>query len=258
MKKRLLMLPLGCLGTLLSSFIGIPILVIVLCVSLVHTSSSAFGITLSAFGPGSGGNTNARQTQHFTRNTNEAVVNAARTLVPFFYACGDGHYNCYTANFPAPVLHYLDDACGNPHCPYAQSGNFQCVFFVLAVYYMAGQTLPAGPNAVDFWGVYQNALGWQEIPANGTPEPGDLAVFSGPPSGPLANPAGHIGIIIDVAVPASDGTGGFVELAQANGLKAVENLPLIQTNPGQTHAFFRVTAWSGYTLLGYIRSATNG
>jgi hypothetical protein len=188
-------------------------------------------------------------------NTNTAVVNAARTLVKTLYACGENaHYQCYTASFPLDVLRYLYEACGNPQCPYAQSGNFQCVFFVLGAYFMAGQPLPAGPNAVDFWGVYHNYAGWLEIPANGTPRPGDLAVFSGPPSGPLANPAGHIAIIIEVSLA---DTGGYIQLAQANGLQAVENLPLLRINPGFDHSIWQVTAWSGYNLLGYIRNAAN-
>jgi len=254
MKKRFLLG--GCLLGLLS-IPAVPllmmVLVIVLCIGIVSP-----GIALS-FGPGTHQTTNPRPTQEFTGKTNAAVVDAARTLVQTLYPCGNsGLDTCYTANFPRNVLQYLDDACGDPQCPYAQSGNFQCVFFVLAVYYMAGQTLPAGPNAVQFWATYQNAPGWLEIPANGAPEPGDIAVFSGPPSGPFANPFGHVAIIIDVAVPGKDGTGGSIQLAEANSLKAVDNLPLVKTNPGQDHSLWQVTAWIGYTLLGYIRNAANG
>src|SRR5947199_8691000 len=152
MKKRILIgMPLGCLGHLLGSTLGIPLLLILLCVSLVPH----FATSQSSSGPETGSNTNGEQTQWFTGNKNEAVVNAARTLVKTLYPCGDGHYKCYTANFPSSVLQYLNSACGDPHCPYAQSGNFQCVFFVLGVYHMAGQPLPAGPNAVDFWTTYR-------------------------------------------------------------------------------------------------------
>ncbi len=253
MIKRLLVgIVLGILGDLLGN-LGIPLLVILLCVGIVAQSSP----THSSAGPeGNSTPSNTVQTHSFGGKTNEAVVNAARTLVRTLYPCGDGHYKCYTTNFPANVLQYLDDACGDPHCPYAQSGNFQCVFFVLGVSYMAGQTLPAGPNAVQFWQTYQNVAGWQEIPANGAPEPGDLVVFSGPLSGPLANPFGHVAIIIDETLPGSDGVGeGSIQVAQANGLQAVENLPLLKTS--KTHPLFRVLAWGGYNVLGYIRNAAN-
>ncbi len=120
---------------------------------------------------------------------------------------------------------------------------------------MAGQPLPAGPDAVKFWGVYQNYPGWLEIPANGEPRPGDIAVFSGPASGPLANPAGHVAIIIDVALPGDGGTIGSIQLAQANGEHSVENLTLMKTGQNST---WRVIAWPGYDLLGYIRNTANG
>ena len=254
MEKRLLIgIPLGCLWSFLGSSLGVPLLVIVLCISVVG-SLSPFGKAPN--GPGEGSNSNARQTQQFTGNKNAAVVNAARSLVQPLYACGNNlHYKCYTSDFPGHVLQYLDEACGDPNCPYAQNGNFQCVFFVLGVYYMAGQPLPAGPDAVKFWGAYQNLSGWIEIPANGTPRPGDIAVFSGPQSGPLANPAGHVAIIIDVAFPGDGGTIGSIQLAQANGEHSVENLTLMKTGPNST---WWVIAWPGYDLLGYIRNAANG
>lgn len=253
MKKRYLIG--GCLLAGLGC-LALPIMTMLLVILLLLGVISP-GITPTT--PGTNQNTNAVQTFHFTGQQNTAVVDAARMLVQTLYPCGDGgYYKCYTAAFPGTVLQYLDDACGNPHCPEAQNGNFQCVFFVLAVYYLAGQPLPFGPDAVKFWGVYQNAPGWLEIPANGAPEPGDIAVFSGPLSGPFANPFGHVAIVIDVANPANNGTGGYIQEASANSLKAVDNLPLTQTNLGSDHAVFQVTAWPGYTLLGYIRNAVNG
>ena len=236
---------LGCLTGLALSFL-LPMLVI-------FAVSAIPGLAQS--GPGTNQNTNV-QTDVFTGKKNDAVVNAARTLVVTLYGCGDNGYDkCYTADFPATTLEYLDQACGNPACPYAQNGNFQCVFFVLAVYYQANQTLPFGPNGVDFWSTYQGLPGWIEIPANGAPEPGDIAVFSGPPD---VNPLGHVAIVIDVAVPGSDGTRGYIQLAEANSLQAVTNLPLAQTNVGAAYPVFQVTAWAGYQLLGYIRNAVNG
>jgi hypothetical protein len=243
--KKLLLILLGCIWSFLSSAFGVVLLVVVLCASVITGGSN---------GPGSGGSPNAPQTQQFTGTRNVAVVNAARSLVRTLYVCGGNlHYKCYTSAFPRDVLQYLNDACGNPQCPYAQNGNFQCVFFVLSVYYMAGQVLPAGPDAVQFWGAYQDTPGWLEVPANGAPRPGDIAVFSGPQSGPLANPAGHVAIIIDVGLPINRDETGYIQLAQANGLMAVENLPLVKTN-----SIWRVEAWSGYNLLGYIRNASNG
>jgi CHAP domain len=253
MEKRILTLSLGCLWAFLGSSLGVPLLVIVLCISVV-VSASPFGKAPN--GPGLGGIPNAGQTQQFAGKRNDAVVNAAKSLVEPLYACGNNlHYKCYTSDFPRNVLQYLDEACGDPNCPYAQSGNFQCVFFVLGAYYMAGQMLPAGPDAVKFWGAYQDVPGWLEVPANGEPRPGDIAVFSGPASGPLANPAGHVAIILDVAKQSLGGTYGYIQLAQANGEHSVENLTLMKTSQ---HSTWRVIAWPGYELLGYIRNAANG
>jgi hypothetical protein len=243
-----------CLGgccSLAVPFILI-LLVIVVGISLVSPA-------LALHGPGTGNNA-VEQTQKWTSKKNEAVVNAARTLVQTLYLCGEHpqHYKCYTQNFPVNALQYLYAACGDPNCPYAQNGNLQCVFFVLAVYYLAGQPLPYGPDAVKFWATYWNLPGWQEIPANGAPEPGDLAVFSGPLVSQFANPFGHVAIVIDVAVPGDNGKKGSIQLAQANGLLAVDDLPLEVTNADQDHPIWQVTAWPGYTLLGYIRNATYG
>jgi CHAP domain len=260
MKKRILIgLPLGCLSSVLGSIFGIPLLIIILCVSAASAAASKLGGPYSSTGSGKSSNaaTVTPQTQHSTGNTNDAVINAARDLVQFLYACGeDGHYKCYTSGFPKNVLQYLNDACGNPECPYAQSGNFQCVFFVLGAYYMAGQPLPMGPDAVKFWAAYQNVSGWLEVPANAEPRAGDLAVFSGPSGGPYPNPLGHIAIIIAVNEPLNDGTTGSIELAQSNGLHAVEDLSLIKVS--QDHPIFQVQAWNGYQLLGYIRNAAHG
>lgn len=249
LKRIIIRIVLGMLSWLMGH-LSLPLLVILLCLAIIGAVSG----TASA-GPESGpGGSNANVTQQFTGNRNDAVVNAAKTLVQTLYACGDDmHYKCYTANFPRNVLQYLYEACGDPQCPYAQNGNFQCVFFVLGAYWLAGQPLPYGPNAVEFWMLYQNAPGWLEIPANGTPRPGDIAVFSGPLSGRYANPFGHVGIVIDAALPDGNGATGYIQLAQANGLAAVENLTLKRN--GQN---WRVTAWPGYNLLGYIRNAKNG
>jgi hypothetical protein len=253
MKKRFFIggCCLGLLSSLVVPFILI-LLVIVVAVSLVSPA-------IALPGPGTSNNT-VGQTQNFTGKKNEAVVNAARALVQTLYPCGGRpqHYKCYTQNFPTNALEYLSAACGDPNCPYAQNGNLQCVFFVLAVYYLAGQALPYGPDAIKFWATYQNLPGWSEIPANGAPEPGDIAIFSGPLSGKFANPFGHVAIIIDVAVPGDNGKNGSIQLAQANGLQAVDNLPLERTNADQDHPIWKVTAWPGYTLLGYIRSVNYG
>jgi hypothetical protein len=248
-RRFLLSIVLGILGKVLGSSCGILLLVIMVTVSLVPHSPA------SSSGPETSASPNIGQTQQFMGTKNEAVVNAARSLAQYLFACGnDRRYKCYTESFPSNVLQYLYDACANPACPYAQSGNFQCVFFVLGAYYLAGQPLPAGPNAVDFWTTYQNLSGWLAIPANGAPRPGDIAVFSGPRSGPNANPFGHVAIVIDVAEPAEGGTVGYIQLAQANGLQAVENVPLLKVSS----SLWRVQAWPGYRLLGYIRNAAHG
>src|SRR5436853_5869747 len=91
----------GCLLGVLSTLalpLVLMVLVIVLCISIASP-----GIALS-FGPGT--NQNTKQTQEWTAQKNDAVVNAARTLVQTLYPCGDNpqHYKCYTLNFPINVL----------------------------------------------------------------------------------------------------------------------------------------------------------
>lgn len=247
---------LGMLSWVLGQ-LWLPLLILLLCFSIVAAIFGGPNTGPTSVNASSGNNTT---TQQYTGKKNTAVVNAARMLVQTLYPCGSSpeHYKCYTSAFPANVVQYLDNACGNPNCPYAQNGDLQCVFFVLGAYWLAGQALPYGPNAVEFWATYHSVSGWVEIPADGVPEPGDMIVFSGPLSGPYANPFGHIAIVIDVAFPGSSGTGGYIQLAQGNGLKSVENLPLTQINPGQAHPLYKVTAWDGYGVMGYIRNAANG
>ncbi|HKD77874.1 MAG TPA: CHAP domain-containing protein, partial [Ktedonobacterales bacterium] len=71
------------------------------------------------------------------------------------------------------------------------NGNVQCVAFVDGAYRQAGITLPAAPNATDFWGAYANRPGWSEVAnGQGLPQPGDIIVMGGGAQG-----FGHVAIV---------------------------------------------------------------
>src|SRR5205814_9725555 len=94
--------------------------------------------------------------------------------------------NVYTLSDPLMqhAYRYWLDTCGDgvEHvCSQAASGTLQCVEFVTAAFFLAGNPLPAVANAVDLWPLYQGRPGWLAIPATaypiqmrGLPDPGDM------------------------------------------------------------------------------------
>lgn len=121
------------------------------------------------------------------------------------------------------------------------NGNVQCVAFVAGVYHQAGKTLPATPNATDFWGTYHNLPGWTEV-ANGQalPQPGDIIALSGGVQG-----FGHVAVVTGV-VPPTGGQPGRVTFAQANSPTSQGSLTIAPDGS--------VQAWPGYQVQGFIRA----
>jgi hypothetical protein len=132
-----------------------------------------------------------------------------------------------------------------------QEGNLQCVLLVTGSYALAGFPLPAAGNAIDFWSLYRQRPGWQEIPAaaappsqRGLPMPGDIMVWYDPPPR-----VGHVAIVVAVSPPIN-GANGSVTFAEANGPGALVTETLLPD--------LSVLTWSSpipYTVLGYIRPA---
>jgi hypothetical protein len=228
----------GC-GSVITA-IGFPLFMIVIAVSLIPSCSFTARGDYTQTGPLS-------YSSQWSGQKNETVVNAALDIASTLYACGTNqHYQCYTSTFPQDAKAYLDQACGN--CSLDKSGDFQCVMFILAVYWEAKQTLPYGPDAVLFWNAYQHASGWEEVSSNAQPLPGDIAIWAGP----SGYPAGHVAIVIDVGEPVPGHPLGFVQIAQANGLKSVEMLTLTLLD-GSYRVDPENTDLAGFDLLGYIR-----
>lgn len=177
-----------------------------------------------------------------------AVVTAALAMAAHLFDCPpSGLDACYDAGFPAAALAYWAQTC--PGCSQWQNGNLQCVMFVAAAYALAGLPLPALGNAIAFWSLYAGRAGWREIPAGaappgarGLPAPGDLMVWYA-----ARDPTvGHIAIVIGVQPPTAAAFGA-VTFAEANGPGPIVTETLLPD--------LLVATWSGYTVLGYIRSA---
>ena len=145
------------------------------------------------------------------------IVNAAIQLEQHLFG---GRSQDYNQSDPAlqNVVNYWKDACGTNGsiCPEATSGNLQCVMFVVGAFEMANNKLPIWGNANDFWPLYQNRAGWQEITAGtGLPASGDIVVWNG-------GQYGHVAIAVKVTPP-MNGQPGALVVAQAN---APGNQPL--------------------------------
>jgi len=117
----------------------------------------------------------------------------------------------------------------------------QCVEFVSGAFASIDDQLPYIGNADQFWNLYRDKSGWQEIPASAVrtehPVVGDMMAWSGEDSG-------HLAIVVDVQVPTGN-QDGYIEVAQANAPGAFEQLTW--------HANGQIDSWSGYTLQGFIR-----
>ncbi|MBV9229847.1 MAG: CHAP domain-containing protein [Chloroflexi bacterium] len=141
---------------------------------------------------------------------------------------------------------------------FCNSGNFQCVSFVVAVFAALGKPLPASliGDAHQFWDNAANLPGWERIPvplaANAKPQRGDLIGWSGGPQG-----FGHVAIVVDLQEPTPNAD-GWITFANANSPGDRFSDP---AHPGNTdrmtwHANGQITTWPGYTLQGFIRQTT--
>ncbi|HEU5383611.1 MAG TPA: lytic transglycosylase domain-containing protein [Ktedonobacteraceae bacterium] len=215
---------LRCLGCLL-----VPLgVILLLLVGLI-------GALIAHFAPSSNGG-----------GGNERIVQNALAMAAHLHNCPpDNLDQCWDAGFPSAALAYWAREC--PGCAAASNGNLQCVMFDVAAYGLAGIDLPVVSNAVDFWANYQapslRAKGWEEIPNGaGMPAPGDMVIMSSPYFGGV----GHMTIITAVTPP-TNGRAGSLTFAQANGPGATNTFPL----PSD----LRLSTWTKYTVLGFIRYA---
>jgi soluble lytic murein transglycosylase-like protein len=191
------------------------------------------------------------------------IVNAAVTLENHIYGYWSNQYNPNDSALTG-VINYWKQACGNgvSLCPQATSGSLQCVMFVVGAFAMAGDPLPIWGNANQFWGLFANRTGWQEIPSGvappsqrGLPAPGDIVAWTG-------GLYGHIAIVVRVIAP-SPGKDGSLTVAQANapgtlysGSTQAGNL-YTMTLSGNPSTYLQAITWPGYMVQGYIRQIGN-
>jgi hypothetical protein len=190
--------------------------------------------------------------------------------------------NEYTPSdtFMRPVENYWLSLCHTAAgglCSVATSGNLQCVEFVAAAQWLAGNPLPAIVNAENFWSIYAHQPGWQEIPSPSSfphaapqaPHVGDLMVWQGGAHLEQQDDGtwkeveyGHIAVITQFVPPAKGSDGkmhdGLITIAEANALPAGRHLAI--------HPDYTVDSWgpitmggihySGETVLGYLEATT--
>jgi hypothetical protein len=182
----------------------------------------------------------------WTGQKNVAVVDEALAMVPALYNGPPENYDSwYHAEMIPEAIAYWTRTC--PGCSEWAEGNLQCVMLITAAYGLAGQDLPYVGDAATFWTSHQYAHrpGWEEVPANDMPMPGDIGVLASPYEGGV----GHVFIVVDVQPPGKDGSVGYVQFAQANAEHALEQEPLTRDANGN----LQMSIWKNYTVLGYIR-----
>jgi hypothetical protein len=115
----------------------------------------------------------------------------------------------------------------------------QCVYFVAAAQWLAGNPLPAIYNAQDFWPAYAHLPGWQEIPIPHAPSIGDLIVWQGGLHQGIED--GHIAVVLAYQPPHGS-TNGSITFAQANAVGTIATLTVF---PGGS-----VASWTPFTFEG--------
>jgi hypothetical protein len=173
------------------------------------------------------------------------------------------------------VIPYWLTYCNNGSgglCHQAAIGNLQCVQFVTAAYFLAGDPLPAVYNAEDFWTGYAGRSGWQRIPspsafpvAFAPPTLGDLIIWKGGghweaqllPNGQVVQvwaEWGHIAIVVGYHPPTLD-QNGTIEVAQANasGNKFADTSARGNTYTMQVTSNGVIKTWAGFWVLGFLR-----
>ncbi len=262
---RLVVLPVGCLGSGLLLLVVLMALLFGLASVLAPLAAGPGGANASpqvAWGPGvsgvpsqdpavlfSNGFLPLQVTHAWQGPENQTVVNAALYVAAGLYdGPPDGLDTWYvSARIPA-ALAYWQRTCAS--CTEWAQGNLQCVMLVTAAYGLAGQPLPYVGNAVTFWtsGAYAHQPGWAMLPASAMPSPGDIVVMSSPYFGGV----GHVVILVDVRLPAGPGQIGYVQFAQANGPGSIDQMPLSEDASGR----FAIGIWRNYTILGLLRHAS--
>ncbi len=217
-----------------------------------------------------------------------SIVTAARSLQAHVHGSRSNLYDIHDP-FMQPILGYWAQSCpGNgPHgiCALAESGNLQCVEFVTAAYFLAGDPLPAAPDAEQFWETYGHRPGWQQIRSPSAfpdapkqaPNLGDLMVFRG--GAHLENghmvEYGHIGIVVGFSAP-SPSADGSIEIAQGNGpgtkFPPLSESPWVASDKSDNtyimtvHPDYTIDTWGpsslngaaygGMTVLGFLHDVT--
>lgn len=176
-------------------------------------------------------NLNAAPTSVSGTPTGQSIATAAQQLATDLRGANNRYFD--TTQTPQAAQQAFDT-------PGWGNGNVQCVAFVDGAYRQAGITLPATPNATDFWSAYANRPGWTEVAnGQGTPQPGDIVVMGGGAQG-----FGHVAVVTSVTSPAN-GQPGTIHIAQSNSPTATASLTLASDG--------NVTAWPGYPVKGFIR-----
>ncbi|GCF06801.1 hypothetical protein KDI_03650 [Dictyobacter arantiisoli] len=172
------------------------------------------------------------------------------------------------------ALHYWKSTCHNPDgsfCDEAKSGSLQCVEFVTGVFAAVGDPLPVSGigQANQFWQLYQRRAGWQEIPAGGMPQPGDIVTWSEDPDplNPTQEVYGHLALVVAVQAPVGL-RDGSIKIAQANapgslypGSGHTGNFYLLQwhgpaylkVHRADKHPPEALVSWPRFHVQGFIR-----
>jgi surface antigen len=187
----------------------------------------------------------------------DAIGNAAIDLEKNLFGPRSNMYN--PLDIPKEYNWWLQNCAeNNVLCPEAVSGNLQCVEFVTGVFGALGDPLPAVGNGIDFWSLYANRSGWQEIPnGQGDPQVGDIVVWSG-------GQYGHVAIVVSVTPPTFTQSGS-VTVGEANAPGNTPGVVLGQPgnfytmtwgHPNRAMPSGYVDTWPGFAVLGFIRQTS--
>lgn len=197
-----------------------------------------------------------------------AVAQAALQLTTHLSGADANAYNPADA-YMQPIMAYWKTLCHTATgvlCPQATSGDLQCVYFVAAAQWLAGNPLPTIYNAEDFWPAYAHEPGWQEIPVGHAPTVGDLIVWQGgrhlerQADGSLQTVEyGHIAVVVDFQAP-TGGHNGSITIAQADAVGSLATLTVFPNETVQSWpAFtFQGASYSAESMLGYLQATDTG
>jgi hypothetical protein len=240
---------------------GIFLLVIVAPMFACGASQNAqppSGKTSAPNNPASGKD-GARYTVH---TDGDPIATTALVLQENLYGPRANQYD--SANpFLTKFINYWKDYCsGTTLC---DSGNLQCVSFVVGVFGALGHPLPAAliGDGHQFWDHATNLTDWEKIsvplgPNNKTldakhkPQRGDLIGWSGGAEG-----RGHIAIVVDLQEPTQDAD-GWITIADANfpGDRYSDVAHTGNTSRLTWHYDGRIDNWPNLTIQGFMRQTT--